>query len=291
MHDTKNMMPGYLDGILRHWGKILLCGFTGILLGYIVYFILPVAWESEAVVQVGQVGQVGQVSQVGQRKQSSGLPVEDLQNVIERLKSPAFFRGISQKSGTPDFRNVLDSKHGGNGLLRVQKIRSSNINSNLILLKLRANTAELAKLKLDLIVKEITSLHYSLGRKYLDMLRTELADRQSRSNTLKEAVKEIDKRISGSDCFAKADSNIGKCSILLSSKLSANKTVLQNDKIILDLKIALSSPNTIPTSVLESPTLPIQPISIGLRQLLILGLLVGLALGIIWILVLRERNH
>ena len=288
MHDTNNTMPSYLDAILRHWGKILLCGFTGILLGYIAYSILPVAWESEAVVQVGQMGQVAQAGQTV----SSVLPVEDLQNVIERLKSPAFFEGISQKGKSPNFRELLDSKHGGNSMLSVQKIRSSNVNSNLILLKLRARTAELARLKLDLIVKELSFLHDKLGSPHLDILRTELADRESQAISLKQTATGIDKRIFGSGCFDKADTNIGKCSILLSSSVATHRALLENAGFMLGVKIALSSPNTVPTSAIESPTLPVQPISFSLLQMLMLGLLVGLVSSVIWIAMLRNhKNH
>jgi hypothetical protein len=290
MHDTKSTMPSYLDALLHHWGKILLCVSTGALLSYIVYSALPVEWESEAVIQIGKVGQINPSSQSGSMGQSSALPVENLQNVIERLKSPAFFKSISQKAEAPDFRDVLDNKHGGNGMLKVRKIRSADMNANLILLKLRAETAELAKLKLDLIVNKVNSLHYRLGRQYLDALETELADRQSQSHILKQAIKEIDKRISGSGCFDNADSNMGKCSILLSSKLSASGTLLQNSAFILKLEVALSSPNTVSTNAIENPTLPAQPISSSLLQILILGLLLGLVSSLIWIAVLRNEK-
>ena len=204
MDDTKNMIISYSESVLHHWGKILLCLSTGILLGYTAYSTFPVEWESDAVVQIGKLGRIGLPNEAHELS----IPIENLQNVIERLKSPAFFEGIAQKAESPDFREAMDIKPGGNGMLSVQKIRSSNVNSNLILLKLRAKTAELAKLKLDLIVKELNSLHYKIGFQYLDVLRTELADRQSKSNSLKQTATEIDKRILGSGCFDKADTNI-----------------------------------------------------------------------------------
>ena len=288
MDDTKNMIISYSESVLHHWGKILLCLSTGILLGYTAYSTFPVEWESDAVVQIGKLGRIGLPNEAHELS----IPIENLQNVIERLKSPAFFEGIAQKAESPDFREAMDIKPGGNGMLSVQKIRSSNVNSNLILLKLRAKTAELAKLKLDLIVKELNSLHYKIGFQYLDVLRTELADRQSKSNSLKQTATEIDKRILGSGCFDKADTNIGKCSILLSSKLSTSRTLLENAKYILGIKIALSSPNTVPTHAIESPTLPVQPISSSLLQMLMLGLVVGLASSVIWVAMLRNhKNH
>ena len=290
MDDTKNMMISYSDAVLHHWGKILLCLSTGILLGYTAYSTSPVEWESEAVVQIGQVGLVG--PPVCGETCIMGLPIENLQNVIERLKSPAFFEGIAQQTESPDFREVMGIKHGGNGMLSVQKIRSSNLNSNLILLKLRAKTAELAKLKLDLIVKELNSLHYKIAFEYLGVLRTKLADGLSQSNSLKQTVTEIDKRMLGADCFDKADVNIGKCSILLSSKSSTSKTLLENTEFILSIQTALSSPNTVPTNAIETPTLPVQPISSSLLQMLMLGLLVGLVSSVIWIAMLRNhKNH
>jgi hypothetical protein len=289
MDDTKNMMISYSDAVLHHWGKILLCLSTGILLGYMAYSTSPVEWESEAVVQIGKLGLIGPQSD---ETNELGLPIESLQNVVERLKSPAFFEGIAQKAESLDFREVTDVKYGGNGMLSVQKIRSSNVNSNLILLKLRAKTAELAKLKLDLIVKELNSLHYKIGFEYLDVLRTELADGLSQTNSLKQTAIEIDKRILGSGCFDMADANIGKCSILLSSKSSTSRALLENADFILSIKTALSSPNTVPTNAIESPTLPVQPISSSLLQMLMLGLLVGLASSVIWIAILRNhKNH
>ena len=288
MDATKNMMISYSDAVLHHWGKILLCLSTGMLLGYTAYSISPVEWESEAVVQIGKLGLIGPQSD---ETNELGLPIESLQNVVERLKSPAFFEGISQKGESLDFREVTEVKHGGNGMLSVQKIRSSNVNSNLILLKLRAETAELAKLKLDLIVNKLHSLHYRLGRRHLDVLGTELVDRQAQSHILKQAIKEIDKRISGSGCFDNADSNMGKCTILLSSKLSASETLLQNSAFILKLEVALSRPNTVSTNAIESPTLPVQPISSSLLRILILGLLLGLVSSLIWIALLRNEKR
>jgi hypothetical protein len=289
MDDTKNTMISYLDAVLHHWGKIFLCLSAGILLGYTAYSVSPVEWESEAVVQIGKIGRT-------QLTQGSGeglsMPIEDLQVVIERLKSPTFFEAIAQKAESPGFREVMDVKHGGKGMLSVQKIRSSNVNSNLILVKLRAKTAELAKLRLDFIVKELNSVHYKIGFEYLDVLRTALTDSLSQSISLKQTAAEIDKRILGSGCFEKADANIGKCSILLSSKSAVNTTLRANTLSMFSLKTALSSPNTLPTNAIESPTLPVQPISPGLLQMLMLGLLVGLASSVIWIAMLRNhKNH
>ena len=280
MNDTKNMMVSYSDAALHHWGKILLCLSTGILLGYTAYLTFPVEWESETVFQIGLVGRPG----------TGSLKVEGVQNVIERLKSPAFFEGISQKGESSDFREVMAVKHGGNSLLSVQKIRSSDVSSNLILLKLRDKTAELAKLKLDLIVNELSSLHYKLSFSHLDVLRTDLANRQSQSISLKQALTEIDKLIFGSDCFDKADTNLAKCAILLGSRASTRTTMLENANLILDIEIALSSPSTVPSIVLGSPSLPVYPISSSLLQMLMLGLLVGLASSVIWIAVLGDKN-
>ena len=282
MDDTKNMTVSYSDAALHHWRKILLCLSTGILLGYTAYSTFPVEWESEAVVQIGKVGQPF----------TGSLPVGGLQNVIERLGSPAFFEGISQKGESQNFRELMNRKHGGNNMLSVQKIRSSDVNSNLILLKLRARTAELARLKLDLIVKELSFLHDKLGSPHLDILRTELADRESQAISLKQTATGIDKRIFGSGCFDKADTNLAKCAILLSSRSSTRTALLENANLILGIKIALSSPNTIPTNAIESPTLPVQPISSSLLQMLMLGLLVGLVSSVIWIAMLRNhKNH
>jgi len=272
MDDTKNIMVFYLDAALHHWGKILLCLSTGILLGYTAYSIFPAEWESEAIVQTGKAG---------------GSPVEGLQSTIERLGSPTFFEGMSQKGEFTNFRELLARRHGGKNMLRVQTVRGAG---DLLLLKLRARTAESAKLKLDLIINELKSVHNKLGFSLLDILRTELANRQSLSNSLEQTATEIDKRIFGSGCFDKADTNISKCSVLLSIRTSAHRAVLDNTGSIFGMKTALSTPNTIPTNAIVGPTLPVKRISSSLLQMLMLGLLLGLASSVIWIAVLPDKN-
>lgn len=273
MSDTQIQSQPYWPVICSHW-KIILLGITiGTLLGGIAFFLLPSQWEADGAIKIGQIGQVGQVGQAGQEEQVQSI--EPIENVISKLKSPAFISNIALRTERPELMELLDSRYGGKGRLKVQQSR----NSKLIRIKVRAGTAEQAKLEAELIVDEIASRHHKLTEPILNELRVRLAQVEQEAKVNKESSELFTRRINSFN----GNKNIADLSLLLSSKIIVDKALAETNRLVTELKIALLPANTKPTRLLEPIQLPFQPAFPRPWQTFLLGALLGLIFSLIWI--------
>ena len=140
------------------------------MLGGIAFFLLPAQWEAEGAIKIGQIGQIEEGGRAGQTGEIR--TVEPIENVILKLKSPAFISTVALKIGRPELIELLDSRYGGKGRLKLQQSR----NSKLIRIKVRAGTAALAKLEAESIVDEIALRHHKLIEPILNEMRIRLAN-------------------------------------------------------------------------------------------------------------------
>jgi len=271
MSDIQIQSQPYWSVICSHW-KIILLGITiGTLLGSIVFFLLPAQWEAEGSIKIGQIGQIGQTA----RKAGEILTIEPIEDVILKLKSPAFISAVALKIGRPEIIELLGRRHGGKGRLKIQQSR----NSKLIRIKVRAATAELAKLEAESIVDEIAFQHYKLSEPVLNELRIRLANLEQEVNVDRKSSEVFTRRINNFN----ENTNIADLSLLLSSKVIVDRTLAANSLLLTELKIALFPANTKPTRMVETIQLPFQPVFPRPWQTVLLGALLGLIFSMIWI--------
>ena len=191
---------------------------------------------------------------------------------------------VAQRAGRPEFTELLEGQYGGAGKLKVQQIR----NSNLLKLKVRGRTAELAKLAAETVVKELTSRHAELAAPTLGYMRSRLDSLKSQINADSKVAEVIARRM---EALVHKGSNVPEYSLLLSSQAMAENTLASRNLLAMNIEMALSELNTKPSAAIEPVAVSSGPVFPRPLQLFLLGGLVGLLTGSIWVLrryVLRE---
>jgi hypothetical protein len=137
-----------------HWKQILVSLFVGTSLAGALFVVVPQEWEAVAEIQVGQVGHIGQLSQGGFT--AHAMPIEAVPVTFERMTSPSFVQAVSRRVGRQSVvQQLLPKRFGGKGKLDVRQ----PMNSDLIIVRVRAESAELAQQLGEGIVAEITEEH------------------------------------------------------------------------------------------------------------------------------------
>ena len=151
MQDVESHPLGHTKIILIHWKKLIFGAFFGLLLGSIAYVLLPSKWESVPLIRIGDISVNSSASRISNK-------IEELPVVIERLKSLSFVSAAIKNAGRPELAEVLKKKN-----IKLKKFRRSNV----LEMKIRASTPELANVAAEAMVNQLISRHNNLIQEVL----------------------------------------------------------------------------------------------------------------------------
>ncbi|WNV05399.1 hypothetical protein RP726_03050 [Candidatus Methylospira mobilis] len=152
-----NKMNAYLIGVI-----------VGGLIGVVLYFIQPVRWEGQALVKLGSLlvkGSQKTTSSIGLENSS----IEEMQVVIERLKSPSFVQTVVKKLENNRASELIYNK-GGLGF-KTRSIR----NSDSLVIGLTGDSPDIVRSALGAIVEELLSIHEGIYSEAVNSIQSEIA--------------------------------------------------------------------------------------------------------------------
>lgn len=248
----------------RNWliGIPLFC----MLVAAIGVLLVKPKWEATAVIQIGQIGQ-----------SSTGPPllIEPPARAIERMKTKSFEDrvltklGIPVENGNPDaelFRGTLSLKALGT--------------SDLIQVKVRAQSREQARVWADAVANMLNEVHDRLTQPIIETLvmqqstlkRQMQSIEEERSNLLKIAPKS-----NGSNVETRFPANL-----LLSNLLQQKNAELRNFELqLLGLNERLALIHAYRTALAERVHIPVNPSSPKILLTIVLAAVAGLIFGVI----------
>jgi len=254
------------------WRNVLGGAVVGVFIAVTAIFVLPNRYEAVAIVQVGQVGQLGQVVQVGQVGQYVGVPVEPATQAIERMKSAAFQKRVSE------------SMKGDSGVISAQLIKSTAAQglSALIELKAISRSPEAATKTVEVSVQELAKRHAEISKPSVDRL---IAEADLAQEKLKQAEVELEGLNKLSASAGIKDDRFTQLSLITSLRLQKEAEIFSQRQMVINLKAAMNPPTTESAKAIEAVLASDQPVSPKKGLLLVLGLVGGLLAGIMWVFV------
>ena len=261
-----------LEKLKEGWRYVLGTALVGVFIAVSAIFVLPNRYEAVAIVQVGQVGQLGQVVQVGQVGQYVGVPVEPATQAIERMKSAAFQKGVSE------------SMKGDSGVISAQLIKSTAAQglSALIELKAISRSPEAATKTVEVSVQELAKRHAEISKPSVDRL---IAEADLAQEKLKQAEVELEGLNKLSASAGIKDDRFTQLSLITSLRLQKEAEIFSQRQMVINLKAAMNPPTTESAKAIEAVLASDQPVSPKKGLLLVLGLVGGLLAGIMWVFV------
>ena len=261
-----------LEKLKEGWRYVLCGALVGVFIVVTAIFALPNRYEAVAIVQVGQVVQLGQVVQVGQVGQYVGVPVEPATQAIERMKSAAFQKGVSE------------SMKGGSGVISAQLIKSTATQgpSALIELKAISRSPEAATKTVEVSVQELAKRHAEISKPSVDRL---IAEADLAQEKLKQAEVELEGLNKLSASAGIKDDRFTQLSLITSLRLQKEAEIFSQRQMVINLKAAMNPPTTESAKAIEAVFVSGQPVSPKKGLLLVLGLVGGLLAGVMWVFV------
>ena len=258
------------------WRYVVGGGIVGVLIAVTAIFVFPNRYEAVAIVQVGQVGgqagQTWQPVQAGQAGQYVGVPVEPATQAIERMKSAAFQKGVSE------------SMKGDSGVISAQLIKSTAAQgpSALIELKAISRSPEAATKTVEVSVQELAKRHAEISKPSVDRL---IAEADLAQEKLKQAEVELEGLNKLSASAGIKDDRFTQLSLITSLRLQKEAEIFSQRQMVINLKAAMNPPTTESAKAIEAVLASDQPVSPKKGLLLVLGLVGGLLAGIMWVFV------
>lgn len=266
------------------WRYVVGGALVGALIAATAILVVPNRFEAVAIVQVGQVGQVGQslqpvqTGQTGQPVQTGqtgpyvGVPVEPATQAIERMKTAAFQKSVSE------------SMKGDVGVIAAQLIKSTVPQgpSALIELKATARSPEVAKKTVETSVQELAKRHAEISRPSVARL---VAEADLAQEKLKQAEVELDGLNKLSASAGIKDDRFTQLSLITSLRLQKEAEIFSQRQMVVNIKAAMSPPTTESAKAIEAVFVSDQPVSPKKSLLLVLGLVGGLLVGVMWVFV------
>ena len=261
-----------LEKLRAGWRYVLSGALVGVFIAVTAIVVLPNRYEAVAIVQVGQVGQLGQVVQVGQVGQYVGVPVEPATQAIERMKSAAFQKSVSE------------SMEGGSGVISAQLIKSTAAQgpSALIELKAISRSPEAATKTVEVSVQELAKRHAEISKPSVGRL---IAEADLAQEKLKQAEVELEGLNKLSASAGIKDDRFTQLSLITSLRLQKEAEIFSQRQMVINLKAAMNPPTTESAKAIEAVFVSDQPMSPKKGLLLVLGLVGGLLAGIMWVFV------
>jgi capsular polysaccharide biosynthesis protein len=250
-------------------GVPIICVFLAV----IGIFLTKPKWEATAVIQIGQVGQSG----VGQGSQLIEPPVR----AIERMKMKSFEDDvltrlkISPYEGNPMaalFRGTLALKALGT--------------TDLIQVKIRAHSRELAQSWANAVVERLKDVHERLAQPTIDRLRKQQAELKKQMLIIEEERSSL-LRIVSKSSETSGDSRFSANLLLSNLLLQKNAELRDFEMRRLAADEQLTSVRTYPTSLIDRIYVPENPASPKKLLVVMLSAVLGLILGVVVALLLN----
>jgi capsular polysaccharide biosynthesis protein len=224
-------------------------------------------WEATAVIQIGQVGQSG----VGQGSQLIEPPVR----AIERMKMKSFEDDvltrlkISPEEGDPIaslFRSTLSLK--------------ALSTTDLIQVKIRAQSREQAQNWANAVVDRLKDVHERLAQPTIDRLRKQQAELKKQMLIIEEERSSL-LRIVSKSSETSGDSRFSANLLLSNLLLQKNAELRDFEMRRLAADEQLTSVRTYPTSLIDRIYVPENPASPKKLLVVMLAAVLGLILGVV----------
>lgn len=242
--------------------------------------VLPPKYEAVAIVQVAQVGQVGQVGTPGAPGQAVSVPVEPASQAVERMKTSAFQLKVAEATeNQPWVKDLRWSTSATSKYLSLQIVKAS---APLIEMKANAATPELARKIADASIKELAKRESELAKPMIDKMRQDLTIARERLAGAERDLKAINKLVVNAKV---KDERFTQLSLMTELRVQKESEVFRQRQSINALETALGVPYTQPAMVLEDVFVTDKPVSPKKTQLLALGLIGGLLVGVMWVFV------
>lgn len=251
-----------LFGVIRRYKRLILTLpiIAAALAILLIYIILRPTWEASVILEVGRIGQAAQAVQTAQ------IPVEPVTNVVSRMQHPSF------AAGAMNFVNVMPDQ-----LKRVKETYLSTLkvsqvkNADLIGVKLRAHSAELARglmqgsiANLQKVHNEMMSITIDRYNKQIQILTKDIQDTNSEIELLR-------KKLLTSHNWNAFDATLS--AEVMQSKSAELRDMIQR-KLFLEEQVSPS--RTFTTRIVgeiyvsEEPVSPNKPLIVGLAVFLAL---------------------
>jgi uncharacterized protein involved in exopolysaccharide biosynthesis len=234
-------------------------------------------WEATAAAQVGQVGQIGQIGQ-------GGTLIEPIARVVERMKLKPFGSSVLRKMGKP----VEDEE--GKLFLDTLKVRAVP-NTDLLEVKVRAYTSEMAKAYAEATVALLGAVHGELAKPTIGRLKQQLAKADEQ---IERTRTELDRLMQAAAKKTPTTSERFMENIVTADVLvKRDKDLRELEQLKGIYEEQLGPLRTYPTSLIDSvyvsdgPVAPRKVLITGLAA--VLGLLVGLGIAFVLNTVRRSR--
>ena len=270
MSGLNNKTSAYFIGVI-----------VGGLIGVVLYFIQPVRWEGQALVKLGSLlvkGSQKTTSLIGLENSS----IEEMQVVIERLKSPSFVQPVVQKLENNRASELI--YNNGSVGFKTRSIR----NSDSLVIGLTGDSPDDVRSALSAIVVELLSVHEVIYSEAVNSIKSEIA-------VLENEVGLISRRL---NILIDGGASEGESSLSDKSRVSGFAVLI----MLHDLDIKNDQLRTLREhiSILYSkPTRLAQPISISEWRMFnsiwhacVIGVFLGILVSFIWLLwKAREAKH
>ena len=148
--------------------KYLVGALLGLLVGVLIHYVAPRKFTGDAYIQIGMT--------------STNQYIEPIALAIERLRSVYFLSVVAKKINRPEALNLLNEKGAG---YSIKLLKGSEI----IIVSVTADSAELVRTILDSVVEEIASVHADILYKKNSPIRDVLLKNEAKLEGLNKRVK------------------------------------------------------------------------------------------------------
>ena len=231
-------------------------------------------WEATAVIQIGQVGQSG----VGQGSQL----IEPSVRAIERMKMKSFENDVLIALKIP-----IEDENSLAGLFRSSLSLRALGTTDLIQVKVRANSPDQAASWAQAVVDRLKNVHERLAQPTIDRLRKQQAELKKQMQMIEEERANLLKIVSKSN-ETSGDSRFSANLLLSNLLLQKNAELRDFEMRRLAADEQLTSVRTYPTSLIDLIYVPEKPASPKKLLVIVLAAVAGLIFGVIVALI---RHH
>jgi len=240
-------------------GKYLTWALIGLLAGTLLFILQPTQWRGQALIRIGQI--------------QSGVLIEPLPTVIERLKTNSFVTAVGERAGIDGVTALLNVEEGASITIRTVK------NSDTLIITVDGGSLEIVRAAMDGIVAELIYKHSAIINAYQRDVKKELARIEDEYSLI---IKQI-------------GTVTGAANLISSKVLDANRVA--EALAVLSLRHELEQINNRASLLHESisslnirQTTLVEPISVSVRRIFsanwrasLLGMLLGVFFCAIWI--------
>jgi capsular polysaccharide biosynthesis protein len=253
-----------IDFLVESWKTIATVGVLGLLSSVAFIFITPSQYEATAQIKMAQID-------AGNNTNPLGTNLEDPNTLIARLKFPTAFSDKEVQAC-----NLQKSKSPTEALANsVVKLTAVKNVTSLVELKIRGESKEQALVCAQAIFEQIKDSQKAIMKPYIDEAKTLLLMYQVRLNNAQALIARADK--SGAALSAAYLSNRDELKFLSDETIRLNAIITAGDNRHAKL--------VSPIYASDKPVFPKKTVS------LVLGLLVGVFLGLLYVLASKAWRY